>query len=58
LGVHQISLVKPLPRGPSEFTTDGNNSALPAVTTFGWKFCCAACDQNAANSGEIKPIAA
>ena len=34
-GVHQISLVRPLPRGPSELTTEGNNNALPMVTILG-----------------------
>ena len=39
--------------GPSELTTEGNSSALPMVTTLGWKPCCAACDQNVAKSGGI-----
>ncbi len=33
--------------------TDGNSSALPMVTIFGLKPCCAACDQNVAKSGGI-----
>src|SRR5579884_3190800 len=52
-GVHQISLVNPLPRSPSELITDGNSSALPMVTILGRKPCCAACDQNVAKSGGI-----
>src|SRR6516165_9841411 len=39
--------------GQSELTTEGNSSALPMVTTLGWKFCCAACDQNVEKSGGI-----
>src|SRR5258705_10852900 len=53
LGDHQISVVRPLPRAPSELITDGNNSALPMVTIFGRNPCCAACDQNVAKSGGI-----
>ena len=52
-GVHQISVVRPLPRAPSELITEGNSSALPMVTIFGLKPCCAACDQNVAKSGGI-----
>ena len=52
-GVHQISVVSPLPRAPSELITDGNSSALPMVTIFGRNPCCAACDQNVAKSGGI-----
>ncbi len=52
-GVHQISVVRPLPRAPSESITDGNSSALPMVTIFGLKPCCAACDQKVAKSGGI-----
>jgi hypothetical protein len=33
--------------------TEGNSSALPMVTIFGRKPCCAACDQNVAKSGGI-----
>ena len=33
--------------------TDGNSSALPMVTIFGRKPCCAACDQKVAKSGGI-----
>ena len=53
VGVHQISLDSPSPRAPSDFTTDGNSSALPMVTILGWKPCCAACDQKVAKSGGI-----
>ena len=35
VGVHHTSVDRPLPRGPSDDTTDGNSSALPMVTTFG-----------------------
>src|SRR5262245_19680339 len=52
-GDHQISVVNPLPRAPIELMTDGNSSALPMVTTFGRKPCCAACDQKVAKSGGI-----
>ena len=52
-GVHQISEVRPLPRAPSELITEGNSSALPMVTIFGLKPCCAACDQKVAKSGGI-----
>ena len=52
-GVHQISVVRPLPRAPSESITEGNSSALPIVTIFGRKPCCAACDQKVAKSGGI-----
>src|SRR6478752_4982090 len=52
-GVHQISLLRPLPRSPSDSMTDGNSSAFPMVTIFGLKPCCAACDQNVAKSGGI-----
>ena len=52
-GVHHTSVVRPLPRAPSELITDGNSSALPMVTIFGRKPCCAACDQKVAKSGGI-----
>ena len=52
-GDHQISEVRPLPRAPSALTAEGNSSALPMVTIFGLKPCCAACDQNVAKSGGI-----
>ena len=52
-GVHHTSEVSPLPRAPSELITEGNSSALPMVTIFGLKPCCAACDQNVAKSGGI-----
>ena len=42
-----------MPRAPSELITEGNSSALPMVTIFGLKPCCAACDQNVAKSGGI-----
>src|SRR5262249_9353750 len=41
------------PRALSESMTEGNNKALPMVTIFGRKPCCAACDQKVAKSGGI-----
>ena len=45
--------MRPLPRAPSALIAEGNSSALPMVTIFGLKPCCAACDQNVAKSGGI-----
>ena len=52
-GVHQISLVRPSALSPIDSGTCGKSNALPIVTIFGLKPCCAACPQNVTKSGGI-----
>src|SRR5512132_2757762 len=53
VGVHQTSVDKPSPSGPSASTDDGNRSAFPTDAAFGTNPCWFACVQKFVKSGGI-----